>query len=227
MEVWKDIEGYEGIYQISSLGRVKSCDRYTPKKNGRMRHEKEKLRALIDVHGYLYCELWINNTHKRYAIHRLVAGAFIPNPENKPEVNHKDGNKKNNVVDNLEWVTYSENNLHAFKLGLMKAYDRSGENNPMYGKHHSDSAKEKIGAVHKGLKHSEEAKRKMSAKHKGRKFTKEHKKNIGISNTIAKSGCRLLIKDGVKRYCKGAELEEKLSNGWQYVSKKHKGKELS
>jgi hypothetical protein len=222
MEIWKDVEGYEGKYQISNKGRVKSCDRYTPLKNGCIRHEKEKMRALINVHGYLYCELWNNNNHKRHAVHRLVAAAFIPNPDGKPEINHKDGVKTNNCVENLEWCTYSENNLHAFKNGLMKAYDRSGENNPMYGRHQSESAKKKIAEVHKGMKHTAEAKEKMSKVHKGKPFSEEHKRNLSESLKRAKAGTKRIVKDGVVKCRKGKELEDMLAQGWELVKKNNK-----
>ena len=225
METWKDISGYEGIYQVSSEGRVKSCERDIYCKNGRVKHAPEALRTPVNVHGYLYCELWNNAKHKRYAVHRLVASAFIPNPEDKPAVNHINGTKTDNRVENLEWCTYSENNIHAFGMGLMEAYDRSGANNPMYGKHQSDEAKRKIADVHKGLKHSEETKKKMSETRSGVKFTKEHKVNLGKSVSKSKKGCRLIVKDGMKRICKGEELQEKLSQGWVYASKKIKALE--
>ena len=92
-EIWKDIKGYEGLYQVSNLGRVKS-----------------KRKILSPSKGeYLKVVLSKNGVEKVYTIHRLVAKAFIDNFENKPQVNHKDENKHNNVVDNLEWVTNKEN----------------------------------------------------------------------------------------------------------------------
>ena len=104
IEVWKDIVGYEGKYQISNLGNV--------------RNFKFKL-IKYTVSNYGYIRIGLRNHGKRmYSIHRLVAIAFIPNPDNKPYINHIDGNKSNNNVTNLEWVTQSENEKHAHRLGL-------------------------------------------------------------------------------------------------------------
>lgn len=118
-EEWKDIEGYEGLYQISNLGRVKSLERIVPLKNGRKRVQYELIRKPKKAYkGYLQVDLWKNHKCSVKRINRLVAIAFIPNPENKPEVNHIDGNKENNRIDNLEWVTGKENMRHAIKTGL-------------------------------------------------------------------------------------------------------------
>ena len=100
-EVWKDIEGYKGLYQVSNLGRVKYLPKYNIKKEGIMSYT---LRS-----GYRNLILRKNGKRKSKQIHRLVAQAFIPNPKNKPFVNHKDFNRQNNTVDNLEWVTQKEN----------------------------------------------------------------------------------------------------------------------
>ncbi len=117
-EIWKDIKGYEGLYQISNLGRIKSL----PKING-YKFQKELIRKNeLGTNGYLIIVLNKNSKHHSYSIHRLVAQAFIPNPKDKPQVNHKDGNKLNNNVENLEWTTRSENQKHAYKLGLLKPY---------------------------------------------------------------------------------------------------------
>jgi len=121
-EIWKDIPNYEGLYQISNLGRVKSLERIVLQKNGRKRVQHELIRKPRKVYkGYLQIDLWKNHEYSAKRINRLVAQAFIPNPENKPEVNHIDGNKENNCVDNLEWVTGKENMQHAIRTGLWKA----------------------------------------------------------------------------------------------------------
>jgi len=111
-EEWKDIEGYEGLYQVSTLGRVRSLPRIScqghPLKGG---YRKPQNRS-----GYLSICLHKEGVWSKYLMHRLVATTFIPNPENKPEVNHIDGNKHNNRVENLEWCTKSENLMHASKV---------------------------------------------------------------------------------------------------------------
>ena len=116
-EEWRDIKGYEGIYQISDCGRVKSLERIVPWGKG-IRHIKEKfLRVKKKKSGYLfYCLYSGNGTVKYEHAHRLVAQAFIPNPLQKKDVNHIDGNKSNNCVDNLEWATRSENQIHAYNV---------------------------------------------------------------------------------------------------------------
>ena len=102
MEEWKDIKGYEGIYQISNKGRVKSLNY---KRTG-----KEKILKLSsDTNGYKKITLFKNSKRKTYSIHKLVAEAFLPNPDNLPVVNHKDENKLNNNVENLEWCTQEYN----------------------------------------------------------------------------------------------------------------------
>ena len=110
-EIWADIEDFEGHYQISTFGRIKSFCKGTVKIR----------RLCVDTDGYLYASLFKNGKHTKRKIHRLVAKAFIANPEDKPQINHIDGNKMNNHISNLEWVTSTENNCHAVKIGLMKS----------------------------------------------------------------------------------------------------------
>lgn len=123
MEEWRDIKGYEGLYQVSSLGRVRSLDRILFQRNrwGTITSKKIKgriRRANVTNSGYLYLPLCKNRNSYCAKIHRLVAQAFIPNPNGYQEVNHKDGNKLNNTVENLEWCTHSQNHIHAVKMGL-------------------------------------------------------------------------------------------------------------
>ena len=100
-EIWKDVELYDGLYQVSNLGRVKSL-------NYRRTGKEQRLKPCDTGNGYLQVVLYKNGKIDRPLVHRLVAKAFIPNPENKPEVHHRDGNTHNNCVSNLQWVTRKE-----------------------------------------------------------------------------------------------------------------------
>lgn len=106
-EQWKDIYGFEGIYQISNCGNVKNVKR---NKNIALTYCKRT--------GYIYANLYNNYKRKNATVHRLIATAFIPNPNNFPEINHIDGNKTNNSIENLEWCTRSHNMKHAVANGL-------------------------------------------------------------------------------------------------------------
>lgn len=113
-EIWKDIKGYEGKYQVSNLGRVKSLKRYKRYGNTIKLYEDIILKQ-GKVYNYSIVNLCKNKTIKNFRVHRLVAQAFIPNPQNKQQVNHIDGNRQNNNVKNLEWCTSKENITHSYK----------------------------------------------------------------------------------------------------------------
>ena len=120
MEVWKKIDGYYGVYQISSLGRVRSLDHFCKNRNGSGKQTGRYLKSQKCKKGYLRFSLSKNRVRKNLSAHRLVAIAFIPNYENKPQVNHINGIKNDNRVENLEWCNNSENQIHAIKKGLVK-----------------------------------------------------------------------------------------------------------
>lgn len=114
IEVWKDVVGYEGLYQVSNLGNVKSLKRI--KSNNQP--TKEKVMKKYIGKGYYRVALYLDGKMKNKSVSRLVAQAFIPNPENKPCINHINGIKNNNQLYNLEWCTILENSQHAYNTGL-------------------------------------------------------------------------------------------------------------
>lgn len=122
-EQWADIQGFEGQYMISTCGRVKSCDRILSHKGHGTWHIKERILKQNNAgpSKYKYMTVMLHAGKGQMVckrVHRLVAEAFIPNPHNLPQVNHIDGNKLNNNVENLEWVTEQENSDHAWRTGL-------------------------------------------------------------------------------------------------------------
>ena len=117
-EEWRDVIGYENEYQISNLGRVKSLKYKT----------QQILKFTLNDAGYFIVFLYKNDTRKRLRVHRLVGEAFISNPDHKPEVNHRFGNKIDNRLSELEWLTGSENKKHAFQIGLVKG--KRGDKHP-------------------------------------------------------------------------------------------------
>lgn len=151
MEEWKDIAGYEGLYQVSNLGRVKSLDRCvrrgnrTMKKQGRIMNQTRLIRKPEQGKAIYHTVLLSDSgMHKRYLVHRLVATAFISNPLQKDQVNHIDGNGENNNVSNLEWCDGKENMRHAWDTGILNSGNvtkpfierskrRRGKNSPTWG----------------------------------------------------------------------------------------------
>lgn len=134
-ETWKDIPNYEGLYQVSNLGRVKSLERQSSpfyQKGTLCSYSvKEKICKQYIVMGYLMVHLSKNDVKTMYKVHRVVASAFIPNINNCPQVNHLDENKFNNSVDNLEWCTCKQNNNHGTRNERISKTQR---NNPKFSK---------------------------------------------------------------------------------------------
>mgnify|MGYP003653756265 CR=1 FL=1 len=118
-EIWKEVCGYEGFYSVSNLGRIKSLDRTIIRKGGSIVNYKSVIIKTNDnkngYHSYVLQKIGVCKT---YVIHRLVAKEFIPNPLNLPCINHINGIKTDNRVENLEWCTHSQNNAHAHRTGL-------------------------------------------------------------------------------------------------------------
>lgn len=125
-EIWKDIEGYEGLYQVSSFGRVRSLDRSHRMKNGYVRSIKGRVLAQsIKNSGYYKVQLSKDGTQKTFMVHRLVAKAFIPNPDELETVNHKDENKLNNKASNLEWMNIKDNTnygTHNYRVAVSQGH---------------------------------------------------------------------------------------------------------
>lgn len=120
-EIWKDIEGYEGLYQISNLGRIRSLDRVVvTKRNTRTNLKGMLLKSTKDRDGYLQVVLSKQSKLTTVKVHRVVAKHFIDNPENKTQINHLNGVKNDNRVENINWCTNSENNKHAYDTNLKK-----------------------------------------------------------------------------------------------------------
>jgi len=132
-EIWKDIEGYEDLYQVSSLGRIKSLERFIELKNGSVREVQEKIMYCgISNSGY-YCTWLVKDKKKKGVfVHVLVAKAFIPNPENKREVDHLNFDKLDNKIENLCWATPKENTKRAFDELKLKGpwLGKLGKDNP-------------------------------------------------------------------------------------------------
>lgn len=140
--MWKDITGYEDAYKISDSGEVWSKDRMCVDSKGRKRfREGQKINPDIAPNGYYRVTLAKDGKKKQKYLHRLLAELFIPNPLNLPQVNHKDGNKLNCKMENLEWVSAQENVIHAYKHGLINHV--RGIDHPNYGKYGSKSKKAK------------------------------------------------------------------------------------
>lgn len=136
IEIWKSVLGYEGIYEVSNLGNVRSIDRVVKSSNGSECFRKGKLLAkTLDKDGYQTVHLMQFGVGRRSKIARLVSIAFIPNPLEKPEINHIDFDRTNNCVSNLEWVTHKENIKHLMSAGrhYTQTTNINGSNNPNYG----------------------------------------------------------------------------------------------
>lgn len=186
---WRPIEGYEGLYEVSNKGRVRSL-------NYRHTGEAKILRLCKNKDGYLCVHLSKNGTRYAKQVHRLVASAFIPNIGDKPQVNHIDGDKTNNKVDNLEWVTGKENMQHAWNTGLSKM---------------TEDRKKKVSEANKGSKHPQ-AKRVICVT-TGEIFNyiREAERKYNIAHQSISDCCRGKRKTAGKHPATGEKLV------WRYI----------
>lgn len=131
-EIWKPVLGFEGLYEVSNLVRIRSIERTVyRRKGGAVTWPEKVLKQRLNPNGYWIVSLWLNGNQKIARVHRLYALAFLPNPEGKPDINHRDGVKSNNSPSNLEWCTKRENSLHAYSTGLLpKVPTMRGERSP-------------------------------------------------------------------------------------------------
>lgn len=224
-EIWRNIEGYEGLYQISNIGRVKSLKKVIVYSDGRKRNYEEKIiKGIIGDKGYMRVGLFKSGKQKIHFVHRLVAMAFIPNPENKPCIDHINTIKTKNEVWNLRWVTPSENNNNELT--------RKHKSEANKGKHLSEEHKKKISEANKGKTHNEETRKKMSEAKKGRTHSEEHIRKVSeaqwkkvicietgqVFDSIKEAGEVLNVnKDSISKCCRGVG---KTAGGyhWEFVN---------
>lgn len=190
-EIWKDAVGYEGLYQVSNLGRVKSLN-FNHTGNERI------MKPTLKKTGYYSVKLWKNGKSKHINVHRLVAEAFLGSIPKGLVVNHLNEIKTDNRLENLEICTIKENlnygTCQTRKSKLLKgrkfseetirkmSQSKKGENNPMFGKTFSEETRRKLSESSKGRKHSEEAKSKISKSRKGKKHTEETRRKISAAS---------------------------------------------
>lgn len=146
-EIWKDVKGFEQGYQISNLGRIKSKSRIVNYGIKKALRPSKILKTRKGKTGYYYTVFSLGKIRKTVKPHRLVAEHFISNPENKPQVNHKDGDKSNNIISNLEWNTAKENVKHAYNNGLSKGVRGEKSHYSKLKKHQVEEIRKKY---HKG-----------------------------------------------------------------------------
>lgn len=174
-ELWKTIEGFEGLYEVSNMGRIKALDRYVIN-NGGLQHKAERI-LKQNIQKNKHCMVVLCKNGKTYPklVHRLVAIAFIPNPQNKPVVDHIDTDPTNNKVENLRWTTVKENaNNPLSRVNNSK----SKKGHLYYGRPLTEEERRKISDAHKGKKLTEEHKKALSDAHKGKKASKKHRESV-------------------------------------------------
>lgn len=164
---WKEIKGYEGYYEVSTTGKIRSVNRIIKKGDVFISRKSQEMKTFL-TRGYERVSLNKEGRRKKFLVHRLVAETFIPNPDNKEEVNHKDADKSNNSIDNLEWVTKLENMRHA-------------ENNKLI--------KRNKGSQHYNSKLTEDVVREMRIKFKNGSTPYQMAKEYGVNDKTIRQAC--------------------------------------
>lgn len=132
-EIWKGIKDYEGIYQCSNTGKIRTLDRIVTEKNGKTQFRRgQEIKLRLNKNGYLQFALNKNANRRMVYVHVIIAQTFLSNPDNLKTVNHKDGNKTNNNINNLEWCSYSENNKHSYSILNRSIADEGAIPKPTY-----------------------------------------------------------------------------------------------
>ena len=188
MEIWKDIKNYKGIYQVSNLGRIRSLKR-TIRGNNNPYIKNGRVLKTWNFNGYLCANLCLNGANNKVKVHRIVAEAFIENPENKKEVNHINGIRTDNRVENLEWCSHKENIQHAFRTGLRK----TGTN--------ATNSKLSAKDIKFILENIQLRSHKFGARAMGRKF------NVSYSTILQILNCRTYMQEFQKLQTKFANLK--------------------
>ena len=209
-EIWKDIKGYEGLYQVSNLGRVKSIEKYFLRKYKNTIRPYSKpskiLKPFPTRTGYLLVKLTKEKKEKSFQVHRLVAITFIPNPENKPQVNHINGVKTDNYITNLEWVTAKENTRHKYDV---------------LGFKFSEEIKEKMRIKKIGTSLDSRVREKISNANKGRKSVNIKKVKCIDTGIIFNSAQEASLFLGLTRCAVSKSIKRKTRAGgffWKYVN---------
>ena len=193
MEVWKSISGFEGLYEVSNFGNVKSCDRYVMNNGGKQHRSERLLKPHSAPTGHCSVVLCKEGKTCPCLVHRLVAQEFIPNPENKPVVDHIDTNPLNNHVDNLCWVTTQENCMNEL---TRKHQSDCKKGHPYWGRPLTKEERRKIALANTGRKASVEQRKRLSEAHKGQIITEE---------------CRIKISNALKGHPTSEETRRKIS----------------
>ncbi len=199
MEIWKDVVDFEGLYQVSNMGNVRSLNYRNTGKEGVLKPQKHN-------RGYLCINLSKEGKCKTFTIHRLVAEAFIPNIDNKPDIDHINTIRDDNRVENLRWVTKKENNNNELS--------RKHNSEARKGKHHTEESKKKMSESRKGKDnhrkgkhHSEETKTKMSESRKKKVYCVETNKTYPSVKQCARE--LRLNKSSISNVCNGKQKQTK------------------